>query len=128
MRHRITIEFEYQFAERAFQARRACGSGVSEADLACGLETRRAPIGANTLGKLRGAERQPADKVANHDSMANPASLDWFVGFARAELAEPSARMASASATVRLERVAAGPRFHQGECLVGGHELGPVII
>jgi acetoacetyl-CoA synthetase len=26
---------------------------------------------------------QPADKVANRDAMANPASLDWFVDFAR---------------------------------------------
>jgi acetoacetyl-CoA synthetase len=26
---------------------------------------------------------QPADKVANRDAMANPASLDWFVALAR---------------------------------------------
>jgi acetoacetyl-CoA synthetase len=26
---------------------------------------------------------QPAEKVANRDTMANPASLDWFVALAR---------------------------------------------
>ena len=31
---------------------------------------------------------QPVEKSANRDSMANPASLDWFVAFAGAKRAK----------------------------------------
>jgi acetoacetyl-CoA synthetase len=33
---------------------------------------------------------QPLDKVVNRDALANPASLDWFLEFARVRVARNS--------------------------------------